>query len=87
MKTLYTKTVIVKSLSQFATMRKGQWIDLRYMPHLQLSGYNRGQYLGLDSKGLPVINYAGKKLTSNQWQAHFTCNNLIRRVCKQKNTI
>jgi hypothetical protein len=85
----YTKTVFItseKQAEQFAKLRIGQWVH-----GLSLNGQSalyRGQFLGFDNVGLPVVNFRIDNTPNRlQWREQFASNKPLRTFAKIKSTI
>ena len=85
----YTKTIFIsgtKQAEQFSKLKIGQWvqgISLNGQPMLY-----RGQFMGFDNVGLPVINFRFDN-TANRldWKEQFKSNAPLRSFAKIKSTI
>ena len=85
----YTKTVFIgstKQREQFSKLRIGQWVT-----GISLNGQSmlyRGQFLGFDNVGMPVINLridnTGNPL---EWKEQFKSNSPLRSFARIKGTI
>lgn len=85
----YTKTVFItstKQAEQFAALRVGQWVH-----GLTLNGQSmlyRGQFLGFDNVGLPVVNFRMDNTPNRlQWREQFASNKPLRTFARIKGTI
>jgi hypothetical protein len=85
----YTATVFISSTNQreqFAALRVGQWVH-----GLTLNGQSmlyRGQFMGFDNIGLPVINFRMDNTPNRlQWREQFASNKPLRTFAKIKSTI
>lgn len=85
----YTKTVFIsstKQAEQFAALRVGQWVH-----GLSLNGQSglyRGQFLGFDNVGLPVVNFRMDNTPNRlQWREQFASNKPLRTFARIKGTI
>jgi hypothetical protein len=85
----YTKTVFItseKQAAQFAALRVGQWVH-----GLSLNGQSglyRGQFMGFDNIGLPVINFRMDNTPNRlQWREQFASNKPLRTFARIKGTI
>ncbi len=85
----YTSTVFItseKQSEQFAKLRIGQWVH-----GLSLNGqsmFYRGQFLGFDNVGLPVVNLRIDNTPNRlQWREQFASNKPLRTFAKIKSTI
>ena len=85
----YTATVFITSTNQreqFAALRVGQWVH-----GLSLNGQSglyRGQFLGFDNVGLPVVNFRMDNTPNRlQWREQFASNKPLRTFAKIKGTI
>ena len=85
----YTKTVFItstKQASQFAGLRIGQWVHGLSLDGK--SGLYRGQFMGFDNVGLPVINFRFDH-TANplNWKEQFKSNAPLRSFARIKGSI
>lgn len=85
----YTKTVFItstKQAEQFAALRVGQWVH-----GLSLNGQSglyRGQFMGFDNVGLPVVNFRIDNTPNRlQWKEQFASNKPLRTFARIKGTI
>lgn len=85
----YTSTVFIsstKQAEQFAALRVGQWVH-----GLSLNGQSglyRGQFMGFDNVGLPVVNFRIDNTPNRlQWREQFASNKPLRTFAKIKGTI
>jgi hypothetical protein len=85
----YTSTVFISSTNQreqFAALRVGQWVH-----GLSLNGQSalyRGQFMGFDNIGLPVINFRMDNTPNRlQWKEQFASNKPLRTFARIKGTI
>lgn len=85
----YTKTVFIsseKQAEQFSKLRIGQWVH-----GLSLNGqsmFYRGQFLGFDNVGLPVVNLRIDNTPNRlQWREQFASNKPLRTFARIKGTI
>lgn len=85
----YTKTIFIsseKQAEQFAKLRIGQWVH-----GLSLNGQSglyRGQFLGFDNVGLPVVNFRIDNTPNRlQWREQFASNKPLRTFARIKGTI
>lgn len=85
----YTATVFIsstKQAEQFAALRVGQWVH-----GLSLNGQSglyRGQFMGFDNIGLPVINFRMDNTPNRlQWREQFASNKPLRQFARIKATI
>lgn len=85
----YTATVFIsstKQAEQFAALRVGQWVH-----GLSLNGQSglyRGQFMGFDNVGLPVVNFRIDNTPNRlQWKEQFASNKPLRTFAKIKGTI
>ena len=85
----YTKTVFItstKQAEQFAALRVGQWVHGLSLNGV--SGLYRGQFLGFDNVGLPVVNFRMDNTPNRlQWREQFASNKPLRTFAKIKGTI
>ena len=85
----YTKTIFItstKQAQQFAGLRVGQWVHGLSLDGK--SGLYRGQFMGFDNAGLPVINFRFDH-TANplNWKDQFKSNAPLRSFARIKGTI
>lgn len=85
----YTSTVFISSTNQreqFAALRVGQWVHGLSLNGL--SGLYRGQFLGFDNVGLPVVNFRIDNTPNRlQWREQFASNKPLRTFARIKGTI
>lgn len=85
----YTETVFISSTNQreqFAALRVGQWVHGLSLNGL--SGLYRGQFLGFDNVGLPVVNFRIDNTPNRlQWREQFASNKPLRTFARIKGTI
>lgn len=85
----YTSTVFITSTNQreqFAALRVGQWVHGLSLNGL--SGLYRGQFLGFDNVGLPVVNFRMDNTPNRlQWREQFASNKPLRTFARIKGTI
>jgi hypothetical protein len=85
----YAKTVFISSTKQreqFEALRVGQWVH-----GLSLNGQSglyRGQFLGFDNVGLPVVNFRFDNTPNRlKWKDQFKSNASLRTFAKIKGMI
>jgi hypothetical protein len=85
----YTSTVFISSTNQreqFAALRVGQWVH-----GLSLNGQSglyRGQFMGFDNIGLPVINFRFDNTPNRlKWKDQFKSNASLRTFARIKGMI
>lgn len=85
----YGKTVFIsgtKQAEQFSKLRIGQWVQ-----GISLNGQSmlyRGQFMGFDNVGLPVINFRFDNTANRlEWAEQFASNKPLRTFAKIKGTI
>jgi hypothetical protein len=85
----YTATVFISSTNQreqFAALRVGQWVH-----GLSLNGHSalyRGQFMGFDNVGLPVVNFRMDNTPNRlQWKEQFASNKPLRTFARIKGSI
>lgn len=85
----YTETVFISGTNQreqFAALRVGQWVH-----GLTLNGQSmlyRGQFMGFDNVGLPVVNFRIDNTPNRlQWREQFASNKPLRTFARIKGTI
>jgi hypothetical protein len=85
----YTPTVFIsstKQAEQFAALRVGQWVH-----GLSLNGQSglyRGQFMGFDNIGLPVINFRFDNTPNRlKWKDQFKSNSSLRTFARIKGMI
>ena len=85
----YTATVFItgtNQAAQFAALRVGQWVHGLSLNGI--SGLYRGQFLGFDNVGLPVVNFRMDNTPNRlQWREQFASNKPLRTFAKIKGTI
>jgi hypothetical protein len=85
----YTATVFIsstKQAEQFAALRVGQWVHGLSLNGI--SGLYRGQFLGFDNVGLPVVNFRIDNTPNRlQWREQFASNKPLRQFARIKATI
>jgi len=85
----YTKTVFIsseKQSEQFAKLKIGQWVHGLSLNGI--SGLYRGQFLGFDNVGLPVVNFRIDNTPNRlQWREQFASNKPLRTFARIKSTI
>lgn len=83
---LYTKTVYITAsnqASQFKALKVGQWVT--GMSLSGNSGLYRGQFMGMDNDGKPVINFRIDNTRSKlDWTQQFKSNKPLREFARIK---
>jgi hypothetical protein len=82
----YTKTVFISSTNQrdqFAALKIGQWVHGLSLDGK--SGLYRGQFMGFDNAGLPIVNFRLDHTPNPlQWRDQFASNKPLRTFAKLK---
>lgn len=85
----YTKTVFIsseKQAEQFSKLKIGQWVH-----GLTLNGqsmFYRGQFMGFDNVGLPVVNFRIDNTPNRlDWTEQFKSNKPLREFARIKAAI
>jgi hypothetical protein len=85
----YTATVFITGTNQreqFAALRVGQWVHGLSLNGV--SGLYRGQFMGFDNVGLPVVNLRIDNTPNRlQWKEQFASNKPLRQFARIKATI
>ena len=85
----YVSTVFIgstKQAEQFKALRVGQWVHGLSLDGK--SGLYRGQFMGFDNVGLPVINFRFDHTARPlNWKDQFKSNASLRTFAKIKGTI
>lgn len=82
-KTIYITTDTRTQHAQFAALRIGQWVTGISLNNV--SGFYRGQFLGFDNAGYPIINdRKDNAKTPLDWAMQFKSNAPLRAYAKIK---